>query len=79
MSQHRHQLDRYDTNLEVDSINFRVSYLSMPQITESFIIYTSLNAEPIIAGQFTVVFGHTASRSPADFILVKEIKKHLKG
>lgn len=69
--------DRHDTNVVVDSVNFRVSFLPMLQM----VVYTSIDHEthdqPMKAGSFNLCFGWVTSKQPEDFILENELQYHL--
>lgn len=64
--------DRYDTTLQVDGDDYRISFLPMLQM----IVFT--NIQTAFGGQFPIKFGWICSKKPSNFLLEAELKHHLK-
>jgi hypothetical protein len=64
--------DRYDTTLQVDGDDYRISFLPMLQM----IVFTNMNQT--FGGEFRVKFGWISTKKPSNFLLEAELKHHLK-
>lgn len=65
--------DRYDTTLQIDGEDYRISFLPMIQR----IVFT--NMQTAFGGQFQINFGWVCSKKPSNFLLEAELRHHLKN